>query len=213
MIELPSDCPSGLVDVPIPADAADVVRAPGMVSYSTAATLTDAAAFVEAQFPAAGWTLTTPLEIADTTALLEFSLDNQLASVILLAQADTTLVMIMVGPPDVPADPTVPDLGATFEPPPIVPPAGGGSSADIPLLPDATNVVNMQGLITYSTATSAEDVAAFYEAQIVAMGGQVYTPLTIFAGTGVVEFTLNNQVISVMIMSMGGSNSIFVTIE
>ncbi|MBZ0315485.1 MAG: hypothetical protein K8L91_03635 [Anaerolineae bacterium] len=213
VIELPSDCPIGMVDVPVPPDATDVVRAPGMTSYLTAATLTDAAAFAEAQFPAAGWTLTTPLAIADTAALLEFTLGDQLASVILLAQADTTLVIIMVGPPDIPTDPTVPDLGATFEPPPVVPPAGDGSSTDIPLLPDATNVVNMQGLITYSTATSAEEVAAFYEAQITAMGGQVYTPLTIFAGTGVVEFTLNDQLISVMIMSMGGSNSVFVTIE
>lgn len=54
-IAVPTDCPSGLIDAPLPPDAGTVVNRPGRTTYVTAATPADVAAFYQEQLAAAGW--------------------------------------------------------------------------------------------------------------------------------------------------------------
>jgi hypothetical protein len=41
---------------------------------------------------------------------------------------------------------------------------------NVPQLPDASNVTNLPGLLTFETTTALADIAAFYQAQIPALG-------------------------------------------
>lgn len=52
---LPSDCADGATDAPLLSDAVDVVRAPGLVSYTTSSTAEEAVAFYQDQLTAQGW--------------------------------------------------------------------------------------------------------------------------------------------------------------
>jgi hypothetical protein len=54
-IELPADCPPGLVDAPMLPDAAQVERLPGLLQYETASSVQDVVAFYEKELPALGW--------------------------------------------------------------------------------------------------------------------------------------------------------------
>lgn len=54
-VEVPADCPTGLIDVQLQPDAADVSRAPGVIRYTTSTTPVDVAEFFADQLVAAGW--------------------------------------------------------------------------------------------------------------------------------------------------------------
>jgi hypothetical protein len=94
---LPADCPAGIVDVPLLADASDVLNMPSMLSYDTASSLTDAAAFYQKQIPDLGWTLIGEPDVTDTTALLSFTKGDQEMSVIITVGDTGTKVDIVLG--------------------------------------------------------------------------------------------------------------------
>ncbi len=54
-IALSADCADGTTDAPLLPDAADVVRVPGLVSYTTSVTADEAVAFYQEQLTAQGW--------------------------------------------------------------------------------------------------------------------------------------------------------------
>jgi hypothetical protein len=95
-IELPDDCPAGMVDAPQLPDASNVLNMPGVLSYDTASSLTDAAAFYQKQIPDLGWLLVGEPAITDTTALMDFTEGNQTMTVIIIVGDTGTNVQILL---------------------------------------------------------------------------------------------------------------------
>lgn len=69
VIEIPADCPPGLLDVPVMPAAADVLQMPGFTSYTTSSSLEDVIAFHEEQISVLGGLPANPPLITETTAL------------------------------------------------------------------------------------------------------------------------------------------------
>jgi len=82
----------------------------------------------------------------------------------------------------------------------IEPPAGVGVPEDIPLMADAEVSVVMEGMIMYSTASSVEDVVAFYKAEMPA-NGWTEDPNAAYSMEGVagLKFTKEDRAASFMI--------------
>lgn len=96
-IELPADCPAGMVDAPQLQDASNVLNLPGMLTYDTPSSLADAAAFYQVQIPALGWEPLGEPAITETTALLDFAQGDQKMTVIITAGDGGTKVHIVLG--------------------------------------------------------------------------------------------------------------------
>jgi hypothetical protein len=74
-----------------------------------------------------------------------------------------------------------------------------------PLLPDASNVQNIPGLLTYSTNTSLANAAAFYQQKLPASGWELSPFPLIDENTVVLDFTNADQQLSVLIVSEEGT--------
>jgi hypothetical protein len=96
-IQMPVDCPAGIVNAPQLPDASNVRSVPGLLTYDTVSSLADAAAFYQKQIPSLGWTPFGDPAIDDTTAMLDFTQGNQTMTVIITAGAGGTKVHIMLG--------------------------------------------------------------------------------------------------------------------
>jgi hypothetical protein len=75
-VSLPEDCPLGPVDAPRLADASNVVSDLGVLTYSTATNVKDAAAFYQKELPKLGWKTTGVPSLEDTSASLPFEKDG-----------------------------------------------------------------------------------------------------------------------------------------
>jgi hypothetical protein len=96
-IQLPADCPAGMVNAPLLPNASNVQNVPGMLTYDTASSLADAAAFYQKQIPDLGWTLLGEPVIAESTALLDYAQADQKMTVIITAGDGGTKVRIVLG--------------------------------------------------------------------------------------------------------------------
>ncbi len=98
-VDVPADCPAGLVDAPRLPDAADLSNMPGLLSYSTGSTPVEAAAYYEVELPAVGWQPSGNPVTAETLALHDFTRDAQRLSVIITGgNGSTTNVRLVLGP-------------------------------------------------------------------------------------------------------------------
>lgn len=97
-ITLPDNCPGGMVNAPLLPDAADVLNVPGLLSFTTTKSMTEATVFYQQKLPAVGWQLAGDPAIGDTEALLEFTQAGQQLSVIITTNDGSTTVHIVVGP-------------------------------------------------------------------------------------------------------------------
>jgi hypothetical protein len=95
-IQLPVDCPAGMVNTPQLADATNVRNVPGMLTYDTSTKLADAAAFYLKQIPGLGWAPLGDPAINDTTALLTFTQGDQEMTIIIIAGDGGTKVHIVL---------------------------------------------------------------------------------------------------------------------
>lgn len=95
-IQLPADCPPGMVDAPLLPDASNVTKGPGILSYETATTLADAAAFYQEQIPALGWTLESEPNSEESLAFLNYKKGSQSMVILLTASENTTTVHILL---------------------------------------------------------------------------------------------------------------------
>jgi hypothetical protein len=108
-VELPNDCPAGMVNAPLLSDAADVLSVPGMLSYSSHTSVADAAAFYQKQLVDLGWKPGPAQPMSDELALLEYTRGVQQLSVIIIAGEGTTTVNIVLeSGPQKPSAPTKP---------------------------------------------------------------------------------------------------------
>ena len=95
-IELPADCPAGMVDAPLLPDASDVLSMPGILTYGTSSSPADAAAFYQEQVPGLGWELLGEPSISDTAALLDFTKGDQMITIFITAGDSATTIRIII---------------------------------------------------------------------------------------------------------------------
>jgi len=95
-IQLPADCPPNIVDAPQLPDATNVQRLPGLLTFDTATSLADAAAFYKQQLPGLGWTLADGPNTTDAGVFLDFARGDQTLTVILAAGEGGTRVNVVV---------------------------------------------------------------------------------------------------------------------
>jgi hypothetical protein len=96
-VELPEDCPPGLIDAPVMSDAQDVEQLPGVTLYRTASSIADVIAFYQDQLPGMGWQPTEESTITETFGVLELTQGDQQLSVIASPGNDGTTVRLLLG--------------------------------------------------------------------------------------------------------------------
>jgi hypothetical protein len=70
---------------------------------------------------------------------------------------------------------------------------------DAPLLPDASNVLNMPSILEYETSSNVTDAAAFYQEQIPILGWELLGEPTISDTTVVLTYTQGDQKMTIII--------------
>ena len=97
-VDVPTDCPTGMVEAPLLPDASNVLKMPSVLSFDTATSLAEAAAFYQEQIPPLGWTIAGEPTITDASALLAYAEGNQELRVLLTAvDGGGTKVHIILG--------------------------------------------------------------------------------------------------------------------
>jgi hypothetical protein len=71
---------------------------------------------------------------------------------------------------------------------------------DAPLLPDASDVLNMPSVLAYDTSTSLPEATAFYQEQIPSLGWTLIGEPTLSETTALMEFTQGDQTMTVIII-------------
>jgi hypothetical protein len=75
---------------------------------------------------------------------------------------------------------------------------------NVPLLPDASNVLNMPSILAYETASSLADIATFYQSEIPNLGWELTGEPTITDTTVLMDFTQGDQTMAIVVtMSKG----------
>ncbi len=189
--EFPTDCPAGMVDAPMLPDASNVLNVPGILAYDTASSLAEAVAFYQEQLATLGWQLLDDSAVTDTMALLPFSHGDQQLSVFIFLGEDGTEVIAL--------DSSSGQLAAD---------SGEGAGTDTPLLPDAFNVEDTGGILTYQTSATPEEAAAFYEELLPTLGwGSMGS-----SSPGLLLFIKGAEVFTVLIENESGVTTITIII-
>jgi hypothetical protein len=213
-LELPADCPPGLLDVPVMTDAADLIEMPGFTTYTTPAGLADVIAFYEEQVSTLGGEAANPPTISENTGLYGFMLADQPillivaydgvnSSVALYGMSDSSQLAFAAEIPD--------ESGAEAET--EATPADGETTttACIPILPDAANVQDFPGMFTYTTSSNVAEAATFYEEQVPAGGGQIDLSMPATEAMAMYQVIQGDETLLLMIASAGGFNSVTLT--
>lgn len=96
-ITLPDNCPGGLVNAPLLADASNILNMPGILMYDTSMSLADTAAFYQKEIPKLGWELVGEPSLTDTSALLDFIQGDKTLTIIITSDNIKTTVNMMLG--------------------------------------------------------------------------------------------------------------------
>jgi len=99
-IEIPQNCPAGLVDAPLLPDASSVESMPGVLTFDSSTSLADAAAFYVKQIPTLGWKVAegepeTP-DVSGDSVVLEYTQSDKTLSVMIASDQGVTTVDILV---------------------------------------------------------------------------------------------------------------------
>ncbi len=111
---LPADCPIPLPEVPQTADATDMLRIPGMISYTTAQSLDDVENFYLDEMEKAGFAAENSGSFGATSALLSYNKDGNRLQVRIRAGDKTQVMINSAGP--VPLVTPTPKPTATLSP-------------------------------------------------------------------------------------------------
>jgi hypothetical protein len=93
-INIPVDCPPGLVDAPQLPDASNIAGNLGVLMYQTSSSVQDAAAFYQRELPPLGWQPVGEPSISEESALLVYSKARQTMSVSITLENGITTVQI-----------------------------------------------------------------------------------------------------------------------
>jgi hypothetical protein len=95
-INIPAECPPGFVDAPQLPDASNVASNLGVLTYDSATSVQDAAAFYQQKLPDEGWQAAGEPSITDESALLAFERDSQSLTVSISSENGITTILIAV---------------------------------------------------------------------------------------------------------------------
>ncbi len=95
-IELPADCPAGMVDAPLLPDASHILNMPSVLSFDTSTSLTEAAAYYQEQIPKLGWEPISEAVFSETAGMLNYQQGGQNMTVTITADAGVTTVNILL---------------------------------------------------------------------------------------------------------------------
>lgn len=84
---------------------------------------------------------------------------------------------------------------------------------DAPLMPDASNVLNMPSMLTYDTSTSLTEAAAFYQEQIPNLGWELLGEPTITDTTALLTYTQGGQSLKVIITADADVTTVNILLE
>lgn len=84
-------------------------------------------------------------------------------------------------------------------------PAG---KVNAPVLPDASNVLDMPGLLTFNTSTTLADAASFYQEQIPALGWTLLGEPSITETNALMEFTQGDQTLTIIMTIDAGVTTV-----
>jgi hypothetical protein len=96
-ITLPDNCPGGMVNAPLLPDASNILNMPGILTYDTATSLADAAAFYQKEIPNLGWELVGEPSLTDTHALLDYIQGDKTLTIIITSDRIKTAVNMLLG--------------------------------------------------------------------------------------------------------------------
>jgi len=95
-LQLPDGCPGGVVTLPSLPDAQNVVTNPGSLSYDTATSLADAAAYYQKQATSLGWTPISDPDITPTNDFFEYTQGDQTMDITISTAATGSTVDIFI---------------------------------------------------------------------------------------------------------------------
>lgn len=99
---------------------------------------------------------------------------------------------------------TDPDQPITIQLPKDCPPdlvAAPSDPVDAPMLPDAANVDNLDGVLSYDTSTSLKEAAAFYQGQLSSLGWQPAADPAVQDTIAYLTYTQEKKSMSIVITS------------
>lgn len=82
-----------------------------------------------------------------------------------------------------------------------------------PLLPDASNVLNMPSVLGYDTSTSLADIAAFYQNELPVLDWTLIGEPAITETTVLLDFTQGNQKMTVIVTTDAGVTTVNILLE
>jgi hypothetical protein len=131
-LQLPDGCPGGTVSLPSLPDAQNVVDNPGSLSYDTATSLADAAAYYQKQVSGLGWTPISDPDITPTNDFFEYAQGDQTMNITIstAAAGSTVDIFIFRGQPEPAALP--PSSSGTPVPNMTIPPIPSLSGTPMP---------------------------------------------------------------------------------
>ena len=191
------DCATG--GVPILGDAFDVISLTGGLNYMTSTSLTDTTAFYVEQLAALGAEVSPPMNVSNMT-MFEATRGYHTIQVVLLPEGQNVRVSL------------VSNTGSPVTP--VTQCAVGGGACEpggIPIIPGATSLQTMAGMIMYTTTVSVADAVSYYEEQIEAAGGQVSSMAPATDMMAMLDVRVGNLSLMLMIGSSGQQNSVSIT--
>ena len=84
---------------------------------------------------------------------------------------------------------------------------------DAPLLPDASNILNMPSILTYDTSTSPADAATYYQEKIPALGWTLLGEPAISETTALLEYQQGSQNLTIIISGDAGVTTITILLQ
>lgn len=153
-------------DIPVLPDAKMDFSSPDFIGYHTAKSVSEAGKFYEREMPKNGWQAEPGNSIQEDSATLNYTKGSDSAWVVITTDDQGTNVSILITAGE---ETETPEAKATLEAEETPEPEETIEAqlrADIPMLPDAKVDFSAEGLISYRTAKSIEDAAAFYEKEM-----------------------------------------------
>jgi hypothetical protein len=93
------------------------------------------------------------------------------------------------------------------------PPGCATAESEFPIMPDATDMTTMNGMVTYTSATAFEDVLAFYQEQMPANGWSETGDSFTSPDNAMLSYTRDGRTVTVALTSDDGAVSVLIMSE
>jgi hypothetical protein len=178
-IDLPAGCQAVPLDLPVTADATNLHRRSGSVTYQTTSSAAQVADLYYQQLGALGWTAdsTQPSGDVKTPLGLEFS-QGELKLAINIDEYETgsldvDLLVYNPSEPWVPPTTAITPIPAASTPAgaePTIDAAQSGLPSDVPLYPGSTGLLKFGSMVMFTAPGSSDQIAAWYKDQMKTQG-------------------------------------------